>query len=218
MPMKRPGSPAVPAYPHRALALDLRQAGVYLFHNGPEHQLFMDARLEVPSRATFETFVRVGRLLNEGRPGWPELLRRMGDPLYLLDHVEDAGAEATLLAEPGWRCIYFDAVASVFVARRPELDGSFPSVDFAARHFRDPVWRAEPPIPRGLAEAMALINLSSAVRTRPGLATNWPFRITLMLLAGDRFRQAHRRAMRVQAPPPADGAATGACSATATGT
>ena len=55
-----------PGLPVRALALDLRQAGVYLFHNGPDHQLFMDARLEVPSRSTFETFVRLGRLLKDG--------------------------------------------------------------------------------------------------------------------------------------------------------
>jgi tetratricopeptide (TPR) repeat protein len=179
-----------PGLPPRALALDLRQAGVYLFHNAPEHQLFMDARLEIPSRSTFETFVRVGRLLNDGQPGWAELLRRMGEPLVLLDHGEDAGAEATLLAEPGWRCLYFDEVASVFVSRRPEIDGSFPAVDFAARHFDDLAWRAIPPVPRGLAEAMALVKLTAAVRQRPGLATNWPFRLTLMLLAADRFQQA----------------------------
>jgi hypothetical protein len=176
--------------PTRALVLDLRQAGVYLFHNGPEHQLFIDGRLEVPSRSTFETFVRVGRLLNEGRPGWAELLRRMGDPLVLLDHVEDLGAEATLLAEPGWRCVYFDALASVFVVRSREVDALFPAVDFAARHFQDPAWRAVPPSPSGLGEAMALINLSSAARRRPSLATNWRLRLSLMLLADDRLSQA----------------------------
>jgi tetratricopeptide (TPR) repeat protein len=179
-----------PGLPGRALVLDLRQAGVYLFHNGPEHQLFMDARLEVPNRSTFEMFVQVGRLLNAGRPGWAELLRQMKDPLVLLDHAEHSGAEATLLAEPGWRCVYFDAIASIFVARRPELDGSFPAVDFAARHFRDSAWRAEASIPKGLGEALALINLNAAVRHRPGLAPSWPFRLSLMLLAGDRFRQA----------------------------
>ena len=126
-----------PGMPDRARA-DLRQAGVYLFHNGPDRKLFIDGRLEVPSRATFETFVRLGSLLNEGRPGWAEAVGRMGDPLILLDHVEDAGAEATLLAQPGWRCVYYDPAASVFLVNRPDEPGrEFPSVDFAGRHFRD---------------------------------------------------------------------------------
>ena len=96
---------------------DLGQAGVYLFHNGPQRKLFIDGRLEVPGRETFETYVRLENMLNEGRHGWAEPVRRMGDPLILLGHAKEFGAEATLLTDPAWRCIYFDAVASVFVAR-----------------------------------------------------------------------------------------------------
>jgi hypothetical protein len=195
-----------PGLPDRALALDLRQAGVYLFHNGPERKLFIDGRLEVPTRATFETFVRLGRLLNEGRPGWAESVRRMGDPLILLDHVEDYGAEATLLAEPGWRCVYYDAVASVFVARGQGLpEASFPAIDFAARHFRDREWRAVPPFPRGLGEARALLNLGWAVRRRPGTAANWRLRFSLMLMASDRLRQAIAANAASRGSPPAAG-------------
>ena len=47
--------------PERALALDFRQAAVYLFHNGPDRKIFFDGRLEIPTRATFDTFVRLGR-------------------------------------------------------------------------------------------------------------------------------------------------------------
>ncbi len=178
-----------PGMPERALALDLRQAAVYLFHNGPERKLFIDGRLEVPSRAIFETFVRLSTLMKEGRPGWSEPIRRMGDPLILLDHAEDFGAEATLLADPGWRCVYYDPVASVFLTRRPSDPQAFPAVDFTARHFHDPAWQAIPPVPLGLAEAGALIKLESAIRRRPGVESKWPLRSSLMLLAGDRLRQ-----------------------------
>ena len=91
---------------NRALVFDLGQAAVYLFHNGPQRKLFMDGRLEVPDRRTFETYVRLETMLNEGRRGWAEPVRRMGDPLILLSHEKDFGAEATLLVDPDWRCIY----------------------------------------------------------------------------------------------------------------
>jgi tetratricopeptide (TPR) repeat protein len=179
-----------PGMPERALALDLRQAGVYLFHNGPERKLFIDGRLEVPSRATFESFVRLGALLNGGRTGWSETVRRMRNPLILLDHVEDAGAEATLLAQPDWRCVYYDPVASIFVADRPgEPAREFPAVDFAGRHFRDPAWRAVPAVPLGIGEAAAMIRLGSELVRRPGIGSRWALRFSLMLLASDRSRQ-----------------------------
>ena len=132
-----------PGLPDKALAYDLVQAGVYLFHNGPRRKVFMDGRLEVPENDTFATYVRLENMLNEGRHGWAEPLRRMGDPLVLLGHTKEFGAEATLLVDPGWRCIYFDEVASIFVARgRIDPDQAFPAVDFAARHFRDRQWQA----------------------------------------------------------------------------
>lgn len=105
-----------------------------------------------------------------------------------LDHETNHGAEATLLTDPDRRCIDYDAVASVFVSRGRGLEASFPTVDFAARHFRDPAWRAPPPVPRGLAEAESLLALGSAIRNRPG-ATRW-LRLALALPAGDRLLQA----------------------------
>ena len=165
----------LPGMPEHALALDLRQAAVYLFHNGPDRKIFFDGRLEVPTRATFEDFVRLGSLLNEGRSGSAEALARLGNPLVLLDHREDSGAEATLLGLRGWRCVYYGAVASVFVAAGPgDRAGTFPAVDFAARHFTDIAWRATPPIPLGLGEAGALIQLGSALRRRPGPRCDGP--------------------------------------------
>jgi tetratricopeptide (TPR) repeat protein len=177
------------AMPDRAIAYDLSQAGVFIFHNGPGRKVFMDGRLEVPDRDTFETYVRLENMLNEGRRSWAEPVRRLGEPLVLLGHAKEFGAEATLLVDPGWRCIYFDAIASIFVANsRTELNASFPSVDFAARHFHDQKWRALPPQPHGIAEGQALLNLASALEYREGLSGKLP--ISIVLAAGHRFRQA----------------------------
>jgi len=178
-----------PGLPERALVFDLGQAAVYLFHNGPQRKLFVDGRLEVPDRKTFETYIRIETMLNEGRSGWAEPVRRMGDPLILLSHEKDFGALATLLVDPGWRCIYFDAIASVFVARDLRgLEDSFPTIDFAARHFGDSEWQAIPPDPWGIGEARALLNVGSTLEFRDGVTGR--LSDSMMLLAGDRLRQA----------------------------
>ena len=180
-----------PGLPDRALAFDLRQAAVYLFHNGPERKVFIDGRLEVPDRSTFDTYARLDQLLLQGRPGWAEPVRRMGNPLILLDHQEHYSAEATLLADTGWRCIHFDAVGSVFVSRhRRELERSFPSVDFAARHFdlRGQTSRIAPAGASRLGEAKAYYSAGwrfPMARRSPGHED-----CVYMLLAGDLLREA----------------------------
>ena len=118
------------------LAFDLAQAAVFLFHNSPGRKPFMDPRLEVASEVTFETYLWLHKAMNEGRPGWSEVVERMGGPSILLDHAREFGAEATLLADPRWRCVYFDSVASVFLeSGRIDLETSFRTIDFAAQHF-----------------------------------------------------------------------------------
>ena len=178
-----------PGLPDHAWVSSLRQAGVYVFHNGPERKVFIDGRLEVPTRATFETYVQLGRLLNEGRPGWHTALRRMGDPAILLDHEKNIGAEATLLVDPEWRCVYHDAVGSVFLSRRlHDLEMTYPSIDFAARHFADPAWHAGLPQPLEVAEGRSLLGLGLTIPYRSGSTRS--LRLSLSLLAYDRFRQA----------------------------
>ena len=43
-----------PGFPRHAFIANFGQAAVYIFHNGPEHRVFIDGRLEVVTRATFE--------------------------------------------------------------------------------------------------------------------------------------------------------------------
>ncbi len=179
-----------PGMPQRALALDLRQAGVYLFHNGPERKLFIDGRLEVPSRATFETFVRLGPLLREGRPGWPEALHRLGDPLVLLDHAEDFGAEATLLAQPGWR-LRFLRSRRVRVHRGSPgcTRGRVPSSRFRRPPLSRPGLACDTPrtLRDGRGRGTHQAGLDPWPQARP--RSRWNLRFSLMLLASDRLRQ-----------------------------
>ncbi len=173
---------ARPGLPDRALVYSLRQAGVYEYHNGPGRKVFLDGRLEVPAPETFASYVWFERTLDQNGRGWREGLRGIGDPLVLLDHDGHAGAEATLMADSGWRCILFDPVASVFVpASRRGLEDTFPSVDFAARHFRDPAWRIGLPPPLGPAEGRAMLGAAIALRGRP--ASTREQRAALLLAA-----------------------------------
>jgi hypothetical protein len=181
---------ARPGMPERALVLELAQASVYLFHNAPERKPFIDPRLEVPSRTTFETYVRLDQWMNLGHPGWSEVIGRMGNPLILLDHAKSHGAEATLLIDPRWHCVYYDAVASVFLPRsRTDLEPLYPTIDFAARHFQGTsVGRGAIDGLEARGEARGLFLMGWALLPRKD--ATWTYRIPVLLVAGDRGREA----------------------------
>jgi tetratricopeptide (TPR) repeat protein len=181
--------------PERALVFSLLQAGVYEFHNSPARQVFVDGRLEVVSRATFEAYVRIHDRLTNGDPRWDRMLERLGPrPLILVDHEDNAAAEATLLASPRWRCIYFDAVAAVFVAAGAARvrEDVYPTLDFAAQRFGPRSEREKTARPLAgepaLATARALARIGAFVAHRP--PPPWSLRIPLFLAAMDRARRA----------------------------
>ena len=174
-----------PGMPMRCVAFNLAQSAVYLYHNSPERKPFMDPRLEVATKETFETYVWLRKAMNEGRSGWSELVEQMGNPTILLDHTRDFGAEATLLADPRWRCVYFDDVASVFLASdRNDLEASYPTIDFAARHF---LASRGDHTARGLDEAFGesrgLVILGGLLSTKG--AVTWTKRVPILLPVGE---------------------------------
>jgi tetratricopeptide (TPR) repeat protein len=177
-----------PGLPPRALVFDLGQTGVYVYHNGPDRKVFMDARLEVPSRSTFQTYVRIEEWLNHGDPRWDVAIARLGDPLVLISHDGWAEAEAALLSHPRWRCIYFDEIASVFVTRTGR--NSVPTLadhDFMAAQFAgDTKAPSSVDLKAAAAEATALLGLSHALRKRPG--DPWRRRIPILICASDLTR------------------------------
>jgi hypothetical protein len=177
-----------PGLADRALAFDLGQTGVYVYHNGPKRKGFMDARLEVPSLATFQTYVRIEQWLKGNDARWAAAVNRLGDPLILIGHDGWLEGEATVFTNPRWRCVYFDAVASVFVARQgPTSAPDYPDFDFMALHFATQA-TASTPVgqSRALEEAVVLRRLASIVRKRGG--DPWQLRIPMLIRARDLIR------------------------------
>ncbi len=155
--------------PEHAFVLNIMQAGVYDFHNGPARKTFMDPRLEVPSTPTFERFVALEDWLRKQNPRWHDALHGMGDPLVMVWHPFHAqpyiGAEAALLTDSKWRCVYFDSVASVFIPRHEGASTAYPDVDFAGRLFRADSFPLVPSLPgAALREAEALLGMAGEMR------------------------------------------------------
>ena len=179
-----------PGLPDRALVYGLAQTGVYDFHNAPARKPFMDGRLEMPDLQTFLTYRNVEDWLRAGDRRWEKPIADMGHPLLLLEHTSNYDAEAHVLTHPNWRCIYFDALAAVFVPRQAGVSTEeFPAVDFAARHFRAPDTASVPAIKGAAArELKALFNLAASLPRSP--ETAWQGRIPILLAALDRARLA----------------------------
>ena len=115
-----------------------------------------------PQLGDLRTYRLADAWLNRGDPRWLALVRRMGDPLIMLDHQSNGGAEATLVASTSYRCVYWDPSASVFIPQaRFDQEMSYPTVNFAARHFafaRRSVSKNTPE--EDYAEARSLIELA----------------------------------------------------------
>ena len=159
----------------------------------------MDGRLEVPTRSTFQTYIRLGEWLNQNDPRWDTAIARLGDPLVLISHDGWSDAEAALLSHPRWRCLYFDEIASVFVTRSgPTSSPTFPDFNFLASHFAQrPEGSASMDLRATAAQAAALLQLSRSVRKQTGDPWKWRIPIlirvsdlTRSLLAGERLNPA----------------------------
>jgi tetratricopeptide (TPR) repeat protein len=198
-----------PDMPKHALVYDLVQACVYVFHSSAEHKVYMDARLEVPTPQTFQTYVAIEKWLQTRDPRALEAIHALGDPVVLLSHEGDANGEAMLLQQPGWRLVYFDALASVFVPPTgPEREVGIPTLDLAARHFRQPDAPSQPAEPGAAAkEGWALFSLSESLRDPP--SAKWSLRIPILLAALDRAE----RAVREEPDQSEDWSLLGACHA-----
>jgi hypothetical protein len=103
--------------PRRAFVANNGQASVYCYHNGPERRVFMDARLEVCTRETFEIFDRILEAMAAGNPIWQEVFTRRGGelPIVILDSRVVRPAIEGMLHTPGWRLVYADGAAAVFL-------------------------------------------------------------------------------------------------------
>lgn len=120
-----------PGFPDRAFVSNNGQAAVFLYHNGPHRKVFMDARLEVSTMETFQAFNAVRDLMANADPRW-ELIARRGNgemPVVILDNRYSRLAIRGMAMQPGWRLVFADDTAAVFLEagradalRLPQVD------------------------------------------------------------------------------------------------
>lgn len=109
-----------PGFPGRAFVANNGQAAVFAYHNAPAQKVFMDARLEVCSRNTFELFNAILAKMAAGDPSWQAIFDPKNDddlPVVILDSRGDFSRAAinALLQTPGWRLVFADQAAAVFL-------------------------------------------------------------------------------------------------------
>ena len=122
--------------PARFIAYHEGQAAVLAFHMRRDQKVFVDARLEVSPRDALAQYYDLASEMMRRQPSWPERLQGFPRPLgFLVDHLGYHGVEAALLADERWRCVWFDAVAGVYVPRTetPLVDRH--GVDFGSWYF-----------------------------------------------------------------------------------
>lgn len=105
-------------FPRRAFVANNGQAAVYIYHNARERLVFMDGRLEVCTRATFEEFNRIRGMMIFGIPDWQEIFRQNGGklPVVILDNNTSLMEIRGLMTSPGWRLVFSDPTAAVFLS------------------------------------------------------------------------------------------------------
>jgi tetratricopeptide (TPR) repeat protein len=122
--------------PSRFLSFHDAHAALFEYYHGPERKVYIDPRLEVAGADLYRRYTDLGKRIKDDQPGWEEQLAEMDRPVILTDHVYNAEIGATLLRSGHWRCVWFDAIAAVFVHDSYRSVAQADAVDFAARHFR----------------------------------------------------------------------------------
>ena len=107
-------------------------------------KVYTDPRLEVAGADLFQRYIDLEKQALNNQPGWEAKLDAMGRPSILVDHEHSSGIGASLMASTHWRCVWFDAIAAVFVHDSLAAVVQKDTVDFAARHFRP-----DPSVERG---------------------------------------------------------------------
>ncbi len=106
-----------PQMPQRAFVSHFGEANLTLFHSVGRVRVFIDPRLEVASRALFENYLTVLRSMADGdaRTWEPLLVRDRQWPSILLDRERSSPQIEGLSRTPGWRAVYADELAVVFL-------------------------------------------------------------------------------------------------------
>lgn len=106
---------AQPGFPDRAFVANIGQADVYVYHNGPDRKVFMDARLEVCTQQTFELFNNTLIAMANRSDSWESLFSGGELPVVILDSRGARPSINGLATNPRWRMVFADPTAAVFL-------------------------------------------------------------------------------------------------------
>jgi tetratricopeptide (TPR) repeat protein len=127
-----------PGMPDRLVAFHNGHASLYEYDYAPAKKVYTDARLEVMGPEVYTAYINLSRKIGDKSGNWAEELDKMGRPAVLVDNIQigSASLSATLLNSQHWRCVYYDALAAVFVHDSLTKVVQEHSVDFMARHYQ----------------------------------------------------------------------------------
>jgi hypothetical protein len=128
---------AKPGLPLRAFVSNIGQAAVYSYHNGPERRIFMDGRLEVCTPQTWVMYNTILQAMAVGDFRWQDAVRDAEGqlPVVILDSRVSRPQINGLLNTPGWRLVFADGSAGVFVDEKLATTLSLPPADFEPLKF-----------------------------------------------------------------------------------
>ncbi len=137
-----------PDMPQRVFANDHTLAAAYLFHNGPERKVYVDGRLEVSTRESYERYLEItDRLVMHDAQAEKMLLadvprdaagkREM--PAVMLQIDGFLGAIENLVDHPRWRPVFYGDAAIVFLYEPDAARRGVPAVD--REKLRIDLWR-----------------------------------------------------------------------------
>jgi len=121
-----------PGFPVRAFVAHFGHAAIYEYHNGPDRRVFMDGRLEVATRATFARFDRIRGMMSRGDGRWVDLLPkgRTVPTTVILDSRTARREINGLFNTPGWRLVFADSAAAVFLPQAVAEKLKLPIADY----------------------------------------------------------------------------------------
>lgn len=120
-----------PGFPDRAFIAHIGIAATYIYHLGPERKVFLDPRLEVPRPETFLLHGHIVNRMSVGDRRWELMLRdaQKNLPTVILDSRTCRPSINGLLNTPGWRLVFADPAAAVFLSERQADELNLPAAD-----------------------------------------------------------------------------------------
>jgi len=130
-----------PGMPSRAFVIDYGQAAVFIFHNSPEHRVFLDGRLEVYRDTTIERYFQIENAIFQRNASFVGLLVDSDQNLpTIVIHNIPAHQQllAAMLTSPQVRLVYADPAGAVFIQDSLADELQLAPADPTLLHWQEP--------------------------------------------------------------------------------